>query len=721
MCPGVPSAHAQETGRPATRAVEAQLTQLARSLRESDEPADHTRLADFARRHAASEPGARAALALAYSDFSKGRQPQARKWLDAATRSASALPDWPLREYLLYWSAQVDRALGKQAAALAELDEFRRNDPDSVMADQALQALGELALALGQPERGVAALEKYSRIGSKPALLLLWARALEQQAGDPQGKRAAAAALYREIYFRFPLSDEAQTAGTKLGEAERNPGDARQLDRAAAFYEARRWRDARAEYERLRTVLEARPPSDALELVKLRQAECHAQLTGALAPLAGLALSVPARDAERLYRLSQFQRSKKLEAEMLATTEQLAKLYPDSPWAEEALFAAGNYFWVNLDRERAASYYRRISEQFPSGKNARNAHWRAAWTAYVTRKPEAASLMEEHLRRFPGSPYTQDALYWLGRAAERSGSTPHARSFYLKAVERYPQTYFGRRAADRLRPEPAGIGSAPVNNAEFLALIPAPPPLPHLEEPVPPGAEGRWARAQALRTIAFDASAELELRTAYAETSVPRLLWEAARAALDAGHYPVAVVLTRQIYPQLDARRIEDIPEEVWRTLYPLPHEASLKRAAARQNLDPMLVAALIRQETIFQADAVSHAGAVGLMQVLPKTGAKLARRLKIRYARAKLFDPEYNLRLGTLYLADLLGSMGSPEKALAAYNAGEDRVAAWESERSYDELAEFVESIPFTETRDYVQIVMRNAELYRLLYGGRR
>jgi len=104
-------------------------------------------------------------------------------------------------------------------------------------------------------------------------------------------------------------------------------------------------------------------------------------------------------------------------------------------------------------------------------------------------------------------------------------------------------------------------------------------------------------------------------------------------------------------------------------------------------------------------------------MQLLPKTARLLARQLRIGYSRSRLSDPGYNLRLGTVYLADLAKTWGSFEVALAAYNAGEDRVGAWRSGQSYAEPAEFVDSIPLTETREYVQIVLRNADTYRVLY----
>jgi soluble lytic murein transglycosylase len=132
-----------------------------------------------------------------------------------------------------------------------------------------------------------------------------------------------------------------------------------------------------------------------------------------------------------------------------------------------------------------------------------------------------------------------------------------------------------------------------------------------------------------------------------------------------------------------------------------------------------MLMAGLIRQESAFESRAMSRAGAVGLMQVMPKTASRLARQLKVQYAPDRLTDPGYNLQLGSHYLAGLIRSFGTQEAALAAYNAGEDRVAQWTAGQNYVEAAEFVESIPFTETRDYVQIVIRNADVYRQVYGA--
>ena len=134
-----------------------------------------------------------------------------------------------------------------------------------------------------------------------------------------------------------------------------------------------------------------------------------------------------------------------------------------------------------------------------------------------------------------------------------------------------------------------------------------------------------------------------------------------------------------------------------------------------------MLVAALIRQESEFNPKAVSSSKAVGLMQILPSSGRDLARKAKMRGFRpSMLTQPETNLRLGAFYFRRLLDSCdGRVEDALASYNAGHSRVVNWRGWGSFEDASEFVETIPFTQTRDYVQIILRNADLYHWLYGS--
>ena len=671
-------------------------------------------LSAYATKNAKNELGADAALALGYYDLTRDKPDLATGWL------RKAVGDKDLREYVQYWQAQASLALGQKDEGLEQLQSFRREFPDSVMTEQAVTSLAQTSLAIGKNEIALAAFDGYPGITGKPALLLLRAQAREKLAAARAEKPLSAAADYLDLYYRFPLNDEAKAAGQKIPSLQAALGDQfpgtplqTQMSRAESFYAAKRWHDARSEYAGLLTKLSG---ADR-ERADLRVAQCDAQSGAGPELLAAVALSDPELDAERIFAISQAYRSQNLEPQMLDQIDQLVKRHPQSPWVEDGLFATGNYYWVNLDRDRAAEYYRRTLELFPDGKNSQQASWRVAWTAYLQRKPEAADMMEAYVRRFPTSSYVQDALYWLGRAYERAGNPALARSFYHAGAARFPLTYFGAKSAARLFAEPDGIGFEPAIPAEFLSVIPPAPPLPPVDQPLTAKAKEHEARARALGDIAFDASAELEYRAAYAVARVPRLLINAAGAAIAAGHYAVGITAMRQVFPQLEARRLPDIPNEAWRTAFPLPYESSLRSAAAGNNLDPMFMAGLIRQESAFESTAVSHMGAMGLMQVMPGTASKLARQLRVRYARASLTDPGYNLKLGARYLADLLQLFGTHEAVLAAYNAGEDRVVQWTAGQNYLETAEFVESIPFTETRDYVQIVIRNADVYRQVY----
>jgi soluble lytic murein transglycosylase len=694
---------------PDDEAMQRELSSLARALHNAA-PGAYEKLAEFSRKNNGNVWGARAALALGVEDFNKNRAPQSLAWL------VKAKPDTLLGEYVLFSTAQTQHLLKRNGDALANLETIQREHPGTAMKEQLLEALGPIAIDAGKPQLAIEALEAYAPTSSKPPLLLVRAEAYRVAR-----QSARAAKDYQTIFYKYPLSDEAKNAAIALpplmkglGREYPYPGVELQEQRAQAFFDARKWREARTEFEKLQGMLHD-PENPHRQLAQLRLAQARVQLKGPASLVSSLTLADPDVDAERLYALSQIYRTDKKESEMLSVIEQLAQKYSASKWTEEALMAAGNYYWVELNRNKAAAAYQRVLDSFPSGRYTFNCEWRIAWVAYLNRQPDADDKFIAFLRKYPVSANAPNALYWLGRDAERAGNTARARSYFRMASERYPETYFGQHAT--LRREKLGPGDE--DPPEFLAQIPPPPPLRPFDEPIAPSAMDRWTRAQALRTIAFDSAAELELKSAYFGAGSPRLLFEAAQAAFDQGHFAAGMAYGRLIVPNFDARKFSDIPLIVWKTLYPLPYEPALRREAARNGFDPMLAAGLIRQESTFQADAVSPKNAVGLMQVLPKTGRLMARQLRVRYTKTSLFEPNFNLEVGMVYVAGLLRNLGAPEYALAAFNAGEDRIALWRSERNYEEIPELVESIPFTETRDYVQIVLRNAEVYRMIYGS--
>ncbi|MGC1768291.1 MAG: hypothetical protein WA785_08255, partial [Candidatus Acidiferrales bacterium] len=339
-----------------------QLEQLCRSLKQKDSGPAYASLSVFASRKSSGALGARAALALGYYDYTKGHYAQASKWLGIAQNDAL------LQDYALYWNAETNLALNHNAEALAQLKRFRHDYPDSVITDEALQSLGTAALAMNQPAEILNALDAYPQTKEKPALLFLRAEAREQSAQPLQ-----AAADYEAVYLRFPSNEQAREAGEKLGFLRSSLGDKlpaipieRQIEHASTTFAARQWSEARNEYSHLLPQLTG---ADR-ERAELRIMECGVALGAGISQIAALKITDPDVDAERFYSLANHYRDIPAESDMAAAIESAAARAPASRWTESALFLGGNYYWVQLDRDRAAGYYKRLSDNFPTAAEA---------------------------------------------------------------------------------------------------------------------------------------------------------------------------------------------------------------------------------------------------------------------------------------------------------------------------------------------------------------
>jgi soluble lytic murein transglycosylase len=208
--------------------------------------------------------------------------------------------------------------------------------------------------------------------------------------------------------------------------------------------------------------------------------------------------------------------------------------------------------------------------------------------------------------------------------------------------------------------------------------------------------------------------------------------WEVDRVSQrldssDAGLYDLAEALNARGYTNAGITigwklqdRAADWNRRLLRIVYPFPYRNLVMAEANDRGLDPFLVAGVIRRESGFAADALSPAGAMGLMQIMPSTGRVLARAAGLRHFDAKMLErPEVNLHLGMAFLAQLFHRYDEKVPAvLAAYNAGPSRLKRWRRLPEYGDMDLFTERIPFRETRDYVRYVQENARIYAMLYG---
>lgn len=380
---------------------------------------------------------------------------------------------------------------------------------------------------------------------------------------------------------------------------------------------------------------------------------------------------------------------------------EVPRRFPRTPAAAEALYTLGD---LEQDAGRTAAareHYRAAVATGVHGDAAAEAAVRLAGIALLAGDPRTAlSDLEAYLAGGPEGALAAPALYWAGRAALAAGDGEGARRRFRQVLGADPFSYHGVRAAERLGTTLAGVPlSAP----------------PEADPRTAAEVEAAFFRIDLLRELEREAEAAFELarlRERMAER--PEGLYRVAEGMIPRGTPIAAALLGRELHARRGAW-----DDRLLRMVYQFPFRELVEREARRHGLDPYLVAGLIRQESFFNPRAVSAAGAVGLMQVMPSTGRGLARSAGIRgFEREMLLHPETNVRLGTAFLADQLRRHPTLTDAFAAYNAGPGRVARWRRFPEHRDEDLFVERIPFAETRDYVKKVRFHAHLYRALYA---
>jgi soluble lytic murein transglycosylase len=339
----------------------------------------------------------------------------------------------------------------------------------------------------------------------------------------------------------------------------------------------------------------------------------------------------------------------------------------------------------------------RLARQFPASRFTPPARLRAALIALLSGAPDtAAAELDALAGDRAGAAEALAALYWSGRAWAAAGDSSRARARWQSVREREPLSYY------------AGLSERRLNEVRW-----APPAASDSFMPVPEVEDG-LARAAELDRIGFpdEATAERDWIIRFATGPVEQML-----ATADAlRRHGLASQATRIAQRALGAGAPADA--RLYRLLYPVIHADAIRAEAAAHAIDPAFVAALIRQESLFNPSATSSAGARGLMQLMPATGGMLAQSLDFpAWDPVLLWQPDVSIVMGVAHLGELLARYDHPVRVLAAYNAGIHRVELWHAKIGVDDPELFAERIPFVETRDYVRIIQRNRELYRALY----
>jgi soluble lytic murein transglycosylase len=643
-------------------------------------------------------------LAQAVRQYSSGQYE-----LALATLSTSSLPSRALDPYVRYYTAMAELRLRRPESARRRLAPLNAAGISGALPDLVSFAEGEAAEMMGDlagAERIYQQLTGRAPIAADAAWFKL---GVVRRA---RGNQSGATSAFARVYYDFPLSRFASEASAALEGAAEATNTARvlpALGRAERLMEARRFSEARRSLQRVRSM--ARPYER--ESIDLKVAECAYHLRDFAAARARLTPYLRRgryQEEARFFDLMSV-RGLGRHDQFARLTRQFVLAFPRSSRSEEALNALAVDHVRRNEDVPALQLFREMLARFPGGRFGERAAWQVGWSALRQSRPaDAAATFERAAATYPRSDLRPAYLYWAGRAREDLRQFAAARARYTLARTDYLYSYYGRLAEQAL--ERPGIATATPPTAASPSSADAP------QTPAAADAATLSLIRELLNEGLLDDAQQEILFAERRWGNSPVLQATQAWIHNQQGQVRLGITSMKRAYPQFLSANGAALAPELWSVIFPVAYWDLINERAMAEGLDPFVVVALIAQESTFAPDSRSAANAVGLMQLLPTTAQRAAHAIGAPFAPTILTTPEGNIRLGTAHLRGLVKQFGEMHLALAAYNAGERRLRTWRETRQHLSREEFIDDIPFPETRSYVKAILGASENYRRLYG---
>ncbi|MEE9241324.1 MAG: transglycosylase SLT domain-containing protein [bacterium] len=662
-----------------------------------------------------SDLGGRRPFLEGYALFKLERHREAiGKWKKATIRTPA------LRTHILHFTAKAAEALKDDESARRSLEKLIRHKPTGPRADQAHETLARIALREDRPLEAARwfgrLLQRFPNHEKAASFLAERARALE--AG---GRNRDAALAWRRLWSKYPQNADADRAldrARDLAFGIKPP--LRPIGARDYFLRARKLQKNnfyQKPYRGYRELKRLFPNSayrrdialqEALTLYALRKTD---KAQSALEEAIHLFPSDSSVRAKARFYLSRNHLRRHDPSAFRMEVRTLLDESPKNHWAARARYLMARVYEDELEYESAERFYREVVKIHPYSHLAPTARWQLSWIQLQRKSNlDAFKGFRRLARRFPSHRLAPSALYWSGVAAERAGELELAAAQYRRGVQHFRHLYYGQlsaKALRRLAKRRNSLAAKPLatRTAGYKKWL-RPPAGPLL-----PSAKTKWRAAELLSSMGFyDLSGEEYARLG----SSPYFLYQAALSYSRDGQHGKAIRIFLLNFLDATQSGGKDLPPEFWKISFPLMVKQKVPRGA-----DPLLVNSIIKAESLFDRNALSRAGAIGLMQLMPATGRRVAKKLKIRVrSNAQLFEPEINLRLGAYHLGDLVRDFkGEVVPAIASYNAGRRVVKRWWQKRKNESIETFIERIPYQETRNYVKKVLGYLQEYRRVY----
>ncbi len=639
-----------------------------------------------------SEEATQRLLQIALCELQLGKPDSAHAHLLDLTE-----PPASLEEYRQFWLAQALEDMEQIEAAIDQYQTILSTSTNDLIVRSIRQRLASLFM---ETERHEEAIELYQQQLGDTYLAprALWSMAIAHiEAGQTQAARQRFVQLMEE----HPTADRALSAAIKI----KGPLSVREAFAVASTYHThKRYVDARKRFQRF---IEKYPRdqriADAYYLLASSQLGVG-QYETAIRTFKKTHDQYGLPSA--LYRIGGIHVRRNREAEAIATYERFAGQFPQHDLADDALWQAAKSAERNNHFSEAERLYRLLVDNHPQSSYRDEAGWGIGFTFYCRGEFDKALQVFKRLSGMAREPHIVDqSLYWAGKVAAELGRSVESQSYYRRAANGFPRSYYSTRAVKLGYSSPETLD----RSGELMRS--------QLSADEVEGSD-YLMRSDALYALGLRQQARRELMQAEALNGSDVEKLDLIRDRYEAlGFLDRAARLSMRIF-------VANGRSSDWESVYPSYYWEQIVRAANEANVDPYLVLSVIRQESTFNEGATSRAGALGLMQIMPQTGKTLANHLGLaRFKRTSLYDPDVSIRLGSYFLGDQVrqftdgptADMGF-ELGLAAYNAGPHNARQWLERFPHADADAFIERIPFKETRLYVKLVLKNYAIYKAL-----
>jgi len=622
-------------------------------------------------------------------------------------------------DHALWLRGQALQKAGNHSEALKVFESLLQGFPDSIRAREAKLAWADSAIQAGRAAEVPAFLAELNDKNDAQSLLLT-AKAYEARPAPTEAVK-----YYRKVYFSAAGSSAAKEAEAKLKSLggslfPDSAGDL--LEMADSYLEQNNYVAAADTFNQMVEPAISWMSTD-WSLKKITAMVKTGQMDKAKAEFAQIPLNDEHRE-EGYRQLVLGYAKAKLWPQARTTADEMRLRFPNGTLIAKTFIDAGVAARDSKNKTEQSYFFNTAVIAFPNAIEVAQAQFETAWMQHENRNFALSSTMLiEHLALYADKDTTNrgKAGYWAARDSERAGRVNEACALYDAVIYRYAANWYGylassRFAAMKSQGQCGTIASPAPTLAKAVANLKT---ITVAAETATDKELSRVQKSEELSTIGlFDwAIDEMNEAKKTADKS-PKINLALAQHYTMKGDRVNALLSLQKSYPDSAQMFPEEMGRDEWAIFYPLTNWSEITHWANARGLDRYQVAGLIRQETIFDADAASHANAYGLMQLLLPTAQATARKYgtTIPTSASELYDPRLNIELGTAYMKDQFTKFGRIEYVAVAYNAGPGRVGPWRSTLPL-EMDEFVEAIPFKETKGYVQGVIRNSAQYRRLY----